>query len=56
MTSVGFLVGVGFLLVLDMVIPHMHLGKSKSEEGPRSGLPRTTKLVLAVTLHNLQGP
>ena len=36
---------------MDMVIPHMHL--DKCEEGPRSGLKRTTKLVLAVTLHNL---
>ena len=36
---------------MDMVIPHMHL--DKCEEGPRTGLKRTTKLVLAVTLHNL---
>ena len=40
-----------FLLVMDMVTPHMHL--DKNEEGPKSGLKRTTKLVLAVTLHNL---
>ncbi|MCR4797430.1 MAG: ZIP family metal transporter [Lachnospiraceae bacterium] len=49
--SVGFAIGMLFLLVLDMVIPHIHL--DKSEEGPKSGLKRTTKLVLAVTLHNL---
>jgi ZIP family zinc transporter len=49
--SVGFGIGMLFLLVLDMVTPHMHL--DKNEEGPRSGLKRTTKLVLAVTLHNL---
>ncbi len=40
-----------FLLVLDILTPHMHL--NNCEEGPRSGLKRTTKLVLAVTLHNL---
>ena len=43
--------GMLFLLVLDMIIPHIHL--DNSEEGPHSGLKRTTKLVLAVTLHNL---
>ena len=49
--AAGFLIGMLFLLVLDILIPHMHL--DKSEEGPKSGLRRTTKLVLAVTLHNL---
>ena len=49
--AVGFLVGMGFLLVLDMVTPHMHM--NKEGEGPQSGLKRTTKLILAVTLHNI---
>ena len=49
--AVGFLVGVGFLLALDMVTPHMHL--DKQQEGLRSGFKRTTKLILAVTLHNI---
>ena len=49
--AVGFAVGMLFLLVLDVLTPHMHT--NKSEEGPRSGLKRTTKLILAVTLHNL---
>ncbi|MGO4971850.1 ZIP family metal transporter [[Clostridium] aminophilum] len=49
--SVGFAVGMLFLLVMDVVTPHMHL--NQCEEGPRTGLKRTTKLVLAVTLHNL---
>ena len=49
--AIGFLVGVGFLLALDLVTPHMHL--DKQQEGPRSGFRRTTKLILAVTLHNI---
>ena len=49
--AVGFLVGVGFLLLLDEVTPHMHF--NNEEEGPKSGLKRTTKLILAVTLHNI---
>ena len=47
----GFLIGMLFLLFLDLAVPHIHL--DKSEEGPKTGLKRTTKLVLAVTLHNL---
>ena len=49
--AVGFLVGMGFLLLLDEVTPHMHL--DNEEEGPRTSLKRTTKLILAVTLHNI---
>ena len=49
--AVGFLVGVGFLLLLDVITPHMHF--DKQEEGLKSGLKRTTKLILAVTLHNI---
>ena len=49
--AVGFLAGIGFLLLLDIVIPHMHM--DRQNEGPQSGLKRTTKLILAVTLHNI---
>ena len=49
--AVGFLIGVGFLLFLDEVTPHMHL--DNEVEGPVSNLKRTTKLILAVTLHNI---
>lgn len=49
--SIGFAVGMLFLLCLDVLVPHMHM--DSSEEGVRSGLKRTTKLVLAVTLHNI---
>ena len=48
----GFWLGILFLLVLDRVIPHLHLG-STEPEGPRSSLKKTTMLVLAVTLHNI---
>lgn len=50
--SVGFLLGIGFLLLLDELTPHLHLGSS-SPEGPRSRLSRTAMLALAVTIHNL---
>lgn len=49
--AVGFLIGMLFLLCLDMVTPHMHM--DNYEEGPKTGLSKTTKLLLAVTLHNI---
>ena len=50
--AVGFLLGMGFLLLLDELTPHLHL-RSNSPEGLRSHLSRTTMLALAVTIHNL---
>ncbi len=50
--AVGFFLGIGFLLLLDELTPHLHLGSS-SPEGPRSRLSRTAMLALAVTIHNL---
>ncbi len=49
---VGFWIGVLFLLTLDHLIPHLHIGSEQSE-GPKSKLGRTTMMVLAVTLHNI---
>ena len=49
---IGFWLGVLFLLALDFVIPHMHLGSSEAE-GPKTNLKKTTMMVLAVTLHNI---
>ena len=50
--AIGFLMGMGFLLLLDELTPHLHLGTDKPE-GLRSHLSRTTMLALAVTIHNL---
>lgn len=50
-TVIGFWLGILFLLVLDHTVPHMHL--DHSQEGPRSHLSNTIKLVLAVTIHNI---
>lgn len=48
----GFLLGMGFLLLVDAFTPHLHLG-ADAPEGPRSRLSRTAMLTLAVTIHNL---
>lgn len=50
--AVGFLFGIIFLLVLDSIIPHLHLN-SKKPEGIKAKLKNTTMMVLAVTLHNI---
>ena len=50
--AVGFLAGMGFLLLVDELTPHLHNGAEKAE-GPRSKLSRTAMLALAVTIHNL---
>lgn len=50
--ALGFLLGMGFLLLIDELTPHLHIGSSKAE-GPRSRLSRTAMLALAVTIHNL---
>ena len=50
--AIGFLLGIGFLLLLDTVTPHIHLNSDKPE-GPRTHLKKTTMLVFAVTLHNI---
>lgn len=50
--AVGFWIGILFLLMLDHIIPHLHQ-HSEEAEGPKSNFSRTTKMVLAVTLHNI---
>lgn len=50
--AVGFLIGIAFLLLMDHVVPHLHMG-TECAEGPKCSLKKTTMLVLAVTLHNI---
>ena len=50
--AIGFLLGIVFLLVLDSIVPHMHL-ESENPEGIKSKLKKTTMMVFAVTLHNI---
>lgn len=50
--SAGFAAGILFLLLLDHIIPHLHMNSNEAE-GPESNLKKTTMLVLAVTLHNI---
>ena len=49
---VGFWLGILFLLLLDSIIPHLHMNAQKAE-GPKADFKKTTMMVLAVTLHNI---
>lgn len=49
---IGFFCGIFFLLSLDMLIPHLH-PEGDHEEGLHSSFSKTTKLVFAITLHNI---
>ncbi len=49
---IGFWIGILFLLFLDKIIPHLHQ-YSNEDEGKKNNLHKTTKMLLAVTLHNI---
>lgn len=52
--AIGFLLGGGFLWVVDKILPHLHLGFPMEEaEGIKTSWKRSVLLVLAITLHNI---
>ncbi|MCB6365398.1 ZIP family metal transporter [Intestinibacillus massiliensis] len=48
----GFVLGVGFLIAMDGLLPHLH-PRAQKTEGLKAHVKRTTLLVFAVTLHNI---
>ena len=50
--SLGFMAGMMFLLLLDNIIPHLHMFSDKAE-GIKIKLPKNTMMLFAVTLHNI---
>lgn len=50
--AIGFLLGMGFLLLLDTFTPHLHMGADEPE-GIKTDAKKNTMLMLAVTLHNI---
>ena len=51
--SVGFISGILFLLLLDTIIPHLHINDDQPEGIKTNKLKKSTMMVLAVTLHNI---
>ena len=52
--AIGFLLGGGFLYLVDKILPHLHIGKElKDAEGLQTHWQRAVLLMLAITLHNI---
>ena len=52
LAALGFMFGIAFLLLLDSIVPHLHLNSDRPE-GINIKLKKTTMMILAVTLHNI---
>lgn len=50
--TIGFIAGMGFLLAVDYLTPHLHIG-DESPEGLKARISKTAMLALAVTIHNI---
>lgn len=50
---VGFLAGGLFLWLVDILMPHLHIGVAQEPEGLETSWQRSVLLVLAITLHNI---
>lgn len=48
----GFVLGIIFLILMDNLTPHLHIGETKPE-GVHTSMKRTSLLMMAVTLHNI---
>lgn len=51
-SAIGFLLGIAFLLLLDSLVPHLHL-KTDEPEGVKSNFKKTTMMLLAIIIHNI---
>ena len=53
MAAFGFAVGIGFLLLIDTLTPHLHANAENAEGRKAPGMTKTALLMLAVTIHNI---
>jgi len=51
--AISLVLGAGFLWLIDKLVPHFHAAENKDEGLPSRGLSKTTKMFLAVTIHNV---
>ena len=51
--AIGLVIGIGFMLFLDIIIPHLHYDNEKAEGLKSDKIRKTTMLILAVVLHNI---
>ena len=51
--AISLVLGAGFLWLIDKLVPHFHVNENKDEGLPSRGLSKTSKMFLAVTIHNV---
>lgn len=51
--AISVILGAGFLWIIDKIVPHFHVSENKEEGLPSRGLSKTSKMFLAVTIHNI---
>ncbi len=51
--AISLVIGAGFLWLIDKLVPHFHVNENKDEGLPSRGLSKTSKMFLAVTIHNV---
>lgn len=51
--AISLILGAGFLWLIDKIVPHFHVNENKDEGLPGRGLNKTSKMFLAVTIHNV---
>ena len=51
--GISIILGAGFLWLIDKLVPHFHINENKDEGLPSKGLSKTSKMFLAVTIHNV---
>lgn len=51
--AISLVLGAGFLWLIDKIVPHFHVSENKDEGLPSRGLSKTSKMFLAVTIHNV---
>ena len=51
--AISLVMGAGFLWLIDKLVPHFHVNENKDEGLPGRGLSKTSKMFLAVTIHNV---
>ena len=49
----SIVLGAGFLWLIDKIVPHFHAAEKQEEGLPARGMSKTSKMFLAVTIHNV---
>ena len=51
--AISIILGAGFLWLIDKVVPHFHSSENQEEGFSTRKMSKTSKMFLAVTIHNV---